>query len=317
MSRKRRLFTSAAVVIFAVLATIGASTTHALAAVDRARDYVVAWLTKDIGAPTGGQALAPFAAGDPPMVRLAAAGDVGTGGAEEKATARTMAAAEDTRSYDALVLLGDNVYPAGDPRRLDATVFGPFAPVLDDRTRLWAILGNHDVMQRHGDAQASALGLPARWYAKHLGPVLFIALDSTEPDNADQQAWLEATLAAATEPWKIVALHHPPYSSGWHGSNGESRDAFVPIFERTGVQLVLSGHEHDYQRTEQINGVTYVVSGGAADVRPTGRADFTAVSWSTYHFLDLAVWPQRIELRAVGQDGLVYDAVTLTTAASD
>ena len=153
--------------------------------------------------------------------------------------------------------------------------------------------------------------MPGRWYAEHLGPVLFIGLDSTQPDDADQRAWLETTLAGATEPWRVVALHHPPYSAGYHGSQQAVRDAFEPLFAEYGVQLVLTGHDHDYQRSVPIDGVTYVVSGGAATLRPTGRADFTAVSWSDYHFLDIAVWADHLELRAIGQDGLVHDQVEL------
>ena len=80
------------------------------------------------------------------------------------------------------------------------------------------------------------------------------------------------------------------------------RDAFAPLFERYGVQLVLSGHDHDYQRSEPINGVTYVVSGAAAGTRRTGEADFTAVSFSWHHFVDIDVFADRLVLRAVNQD---------------
>jgi hypothetical protein len=55
------------------------------------------------------------------------------------------------------------------------------------------------------------------------------------------------------------------------------------------VQLVLAGHDHDYQRSEPIGAVTYVVSGGAAKLRPANRAEFTEVAWSTHHFVDLLI----------------------------
>jgi 3',5'-cyclic AMP phosphodiesterase CpdA len=217
----------------------------------------------------------------------------------------------ESRPFDALILLGDNVYPDGSPTRLQTTVFEPFAPLLGDGTRVFAVLGNHDVQQDHADGHAAALGMPGRWYAEHLGPMLFVGLDSTEPRDPDQLKWLEDTLAAATEPWRIVALHHPPYSAGQHGSDKDVRDAFAPLFARYGVQLVLAGHDHDYQRSEPIDGVTYIVSGGAATLRPTGRAGFTAVSWSTYHFLDIAVWADHLIVRAIGHDQLVHDVVEL------
>jgi hypothetical protein len=106
-------------------------------------------------------------------------------------------------------------------------------------------------------------------------------------------------------------LHHPPYSAGCHGSSRQVRAAFALLFVSYDVHLVLAGHDHDYQRSTPIRGVTYVVSGAGAKTRPTSRASFTAVSWSMRHFLDLDVWSDRLEVSAVGQDGLVYDRFTL------
>lgn len=248
---------------------------------------------------------------EPGVVRFAVAGDVGTGGAEEIATADAMYRLEGDDEYAALLLLGDNVYEDGDPSELGARVFEPFAEVLDGGTQLLAVLGNHDVDSGFGDAQAAGLGMPAAWYATRFDDVVVIALDSNRPDDPNQLDFLENTLASATETWKIVMFHHPPYSGGWHGSDMTVRDAFVPLFEEHGVQLVMTGHDHDYQRSEDINGVTYVVSGGAALLRDTALADFSVVAESTYHFVDLKVSADRLALRAVGQDGGEIDSVTL------
>ena len=88
--------------------------------------------------------------------------------------------------------------------------------------------------------------------------------------------------------------------------------AFSPLFERYGVQLVLSGHDHDYQRSVPQNGVTYVVSGAAAGTRRTGEASFTATSFSWHHFVDIAVYPDHLLLRAINQDLRVADLATIT-----
>jgi hypothetical protein len=77
------------------------------------------------------------------------------------------------------------------------------------------------------------------------------------------------------------------------------------------VQLVLSGHDHDYQRSVPIDGVTYVVSGAAGRPRRTGTAPFTAVSWAWLHAVELAVWSDRLVVRAVGRDGRVADEAVL------
>jgi predicted MPP superfamily phosphohydrolase len=75
-----------------------------------------------------------------------------------------------------------------------------------------------------------------------------------------------------------------------------------PILIANHVQLVLSGHDHDYQRSEVINGVTHIVSGAGSGTRRTGREWFTAQSFAWLHFLDIGVYPDRLVLRAVGSD---------------
>ena len=80
------------------------------------------------------------------------------------------------------MLLGDNVYPNGDPARLGATVFEPFAPVLEAGADLLAVLGNHDVQDANAAGQVTRLGMPGRWYATEVGPVLFLGLDANLAD---------------------------------------------------------------------------------------------------------------------------------------
>jgi len=256
-------------------------------------------------------ATAPSGREAPPL-RLVAAGDVGTGGDAEFRTAAAMDRIEGLAEYDAVVMLGDNVYPSGDPTQVQSKVLDPFAHVLDGPTRLLPVLGNHDVTNGNGDAQAEALGMPGRWYATTIGNTLVVSLDSTRPADPAQLEWLNDTLASSTATWKIATLHHPPYSGGYHGSSIGVREAFAPSFERYGVDLVLAGHDHDYQRSEQIAGVTYVVSGAAAKVRDAHLADFSVAAWSTYHFVDIGIWPDRMEIRAVDQDGNVFDEFTLS-----
>lgn len=245
-------------------------------------------------------------------MRVAVVGDVGTSGPEVHRTGRAMAEASAHCPFHALVLLGDNVYPHGDPAHLKTAVFDPFAPLLARGARLLPVLGNHDVEDGHGDAQAERLGMPGRWYSARLDDdVLFLGLDSNQADNSAQLAWLAQALGDDRAAWKIAALHHPPYSAGHHRSALEVRQAFTPLFERFGVQLVLAGHEHDYQRSKPLGGTTYVVSGGAARLRPTAKAPFTEVAFSTRHFTDLHVYDDHLLLRALDQQERVFDRTTL------
>ena len=247
-----------------------------------------------------------------PLVRLAAAGDVGTGGEAQRATAAAMDRLEQDREFDALLLLGDNIYPAGDPAAIESKLLDPLAPVLDGPTELIAALGNHDVQTGGGDPQIAALGMPGRWYEREVGPVRVIVVDSTRADDPDQITWLRQTLSTPTDvDWTLVIQHHPPFSGGYHGSHGPSDANLVPLYTEFEVDLVLAGHDHDYQRTSPQDGVTYIVSGGAAKLRPTDRAWFTEYAASTYHFTELAVYADRLEIRAVDQNGEVFDTATL------
>lgn len=244
-------------------------------------------------------------------LHLAVAGDVGTGDQAAHRTAAVIDRYEVEDPYDALVLLGDNVYPDGDPKELGRTVFDPFAGVLDGETSLLAVLGNHDVDDGYAAEHAATIGMPDRWYATTIGNTLIIGLDSNQPENPDQREWLAETLRSSDARWKIAAMHHPPYSGGSHGSSLDVRSAFSPLFEQYGVQLVLAGHDHDYQRSEPINDVTYVVSGAAAKLRSAGFDEFTEVALSRLHFLDVTASSDRLTVRAVDQEGLLIDSFVL------
>jgi hypothetical protein len=270
---------------------------------------VVSYLTHRKGGPSTTWAYVPH---EPPAeFHLAVAGDVGEPGSRIDDTGFAAAQIAVAEPYDALLLLGDNVYPNGDPAKLPGTVFGPFADVLGSGATLLAIIGNHDASGGWERAQMEALGMSGRYWAEEFGDVLIVGLDSNDLDRR-QLGFLDHALATTSARWKIVAVHHPPYSAGYQGSSTDVRDELSPVLERYGVQLVLSGHDHDYQRSVPIGGVTYVVSGAAARTRRTGDDGFTAVSYSWHHFLDIAVTGDRLVLRAVGEDGSVFDEVVLT-----
>lgn len=304
--RRRRLLAFVAVVLLAGGAVLASYWRQATS-------YVTHWG----GSPTESRPWTPFPADDEPVLRVAAAGDVGTGGSRAERTARAIADLAQRAPFDVLWLLGDNVYPSGDPTLVEDRVLTPFKPVLDAGVDLLAILGNHDVARGQGQDILARLGMAGRWWSRSYADndVLLIGLDSTTPTDPDQLAWLSATLSQARERWRVVALHHPPYSGGYQGSSLDVRSVFGPLFEEHGVQLVLSGHEHDYQRMAPVNGVTYIVSGAAAETRRTGKLDVTVEAHSWHHFLDISVMADRIVVRAVNQDGRVFDEATIADAS--
>ena len=251
---------------------------------------------------------------DEPVARLAIAGDTGMRNAAEEATAKRMQIESEREGepYDALVILGDMIYPDGDADLTEESITEPFARILDDAV-LIPTLGNHDVQSGEGREIMSRLGRDTDWYVQKIGPVRVIALDSNRVGNKQQMTWLRGVLAEKQSPdtWTIVAMHHPPYSAGEHGSSMNVRRTWVPLFEAADVPLVLAGHDHDYQRSKPQNDITYVISGGGAKLRDTGREDFTAVSASILHYVDLLVYDDRLEGRAIDHDGELIDSFTI------
>jgi hypothetical protein len=265
--------------------------------------------------PTPAASISTPTSDDPLEERLAIAGDTGTRNASQNATAKRMdvVSEQGPRPFDGFILLGDIIYPNGNASLAAKSVTIPFAQVLKT-AKLIPVLGNHDVMSKEQDQIMRSLGRDTRWYVDHVGPVRIIALDSTRVSDPKQLAFLRKALAekqpAGT--WTIAAMHHPAYSAGEHGSTPQVRRYWVPLFRQAGLRLVLAGHDHDYQRSKPQDGVTYIVSGGGAKLRPTGRADFTAFSTSQLHFVDLDVYADRLEGKAINQDGDVIDSFTIT-----
>jgi len=83
-----------------------------------------------------------------------------------------------------------------------------------------------------------------------------------------QVQWLQDELAKDTSDWKVAFMHHPPYSSGGkHGSDNQLREVVEPIFVKYGVNVVLTGHDHFYERIKPQKGIQYFVSGAGGKLR--------------------------------------------------
>jgi 3',5'-cyclic AMP phosphodiesterase CpdA len=251
---------------------------------------------------------------DEPLARLAIAGDTGERNAAVEATAKSMQIESEREGepYDALVIVGDMIYPDGDADLTEASITEPFARVLEEAV-LVPVLGNHDVQSGEGREIMDRLGRDTDWYVEKVGPVRLIVLDSNRVGNKRQMAWLRGVLAEKqpADTWTIAAMHHPAYSAGEHGSSMNVRREWVPLFEAADVPLVLAGHDHDYQRSKPQNDITYVISGGGSKLRETGREDFTAVSASILHYVDLLVYDDKLEGRAIDHDGELIDSFTI------
>jgi hypothetical protein len=265
-------------------------------------------------------------------------GDSGTGSTQQRQLATLMS--NDT--FDVALHAGDIVYGfsngTGDAsyKTYNDWFFDIYAPWLPFRAfyppRATTTAGRKRRRRRvsrrvHTADQRASSSYPdhsERYYSFDYGRVHFVALDSEfafqdVTRRAEQLSWLESDLAATRQPWKVALFHRSPYSAGGeHGSDLAVRAAFSPVFERYGVQLSLSAHEHTYERTHPLResatgtAVTYIVAGGGgAPLYPAGTADWTAFTASRHHYVKGLVTDCTITLTAIGLDGRTFDGTTI------
>lgn len=216
--------------------------------------------------------------------------------------------------YQLIIHTGDMAYDDGTIGQFEANVFGVYSELFRN-VPVFPVPGNHEYNTQGGAPFRSVFALPGdsgeRWYSYDWGRVHFAALD-TQADIATQARWLDRDLAMAQQPWKIVYMHKPPYSSGSRGSDVDLRRALAPVLEKHRVQLVLAGHDHDYERTKPQNGVTYVVTGGGGKgTRDVGTSSFTAFSDEVIHFVYLEVGVDQLVLHAIDAMGTEFDSVVI------
>jgi hypothetical protein len=182
---------------------------------------------------------------------------------------------------DAWLMLGDNAYPNGTLLQYQAAVFETYPTVLRN-TVLWPTFGNHDAQSAHSGTQTGVyfdlFALPRRgeagglwsgseaYYSFDYANIHFMVLDSQGSDRSPGGAmltWAAADLASTTQDWVVAYWHHPAYTKGSHDSDSPSdsgrrlvdmREKVLPVLEAGGVDLVLAGHSHVYERSQLING---------------------------------------------------------------
>jgi 3',5'-cyclic AMP phosphodiesterase CpdA len=248
--------------------------------------------------------------------RFVVVGDFGEGGSSEASIASAIDDWTDGHPINGFVSTGDNVYQSGAPAEFAAAWTAPYGWVDSEGIPVIATLGNHDVETNDGTPVMRLLGMPARWYTKRIGPVEFFVLDANEPTNPDQLRFLEQAIAESTARWKVAVFHQPAYSCSRHGSSPEVDAVWLPILARDGVDLVLNGHDHTYQRFGPIHGTTYVVTGGGGAGLyyetdcPAGTPQ-PDVHETVHNFVTLTTDESTLRLQALNADGRVIDRVTL------
>jgi len=227
-------------------------------------------------------------------------GDSGTANTNVLAVRDAYQTLAGARHTDLWLMLGDNAYSNGTDTEFQNAVFAMFPEMLR-KSVLWPTRGNHEAtdgsgsvyyqiftMPQAGEAGGLASGTE-KYYSFDYGNLHFICLDSQGSDRTPtgpMMTWLANDLAATNKDWIIAYWHHPPYSKGSHNSDTESqliemRQNALPILEAGGVDLVLAGHSHSYERSFLLDGhyglsttLTSSMKKDAGSGRPDGTGSY-------------------------------------------
>jgi len=259
------------------------------------------------------------------VTRLAVIGDFGMDNQAEADVAALVAGWQP----DAVLTVGDNNYPDGRAETIDANIGKYYAAFIHPyqgaygsgatANRFFPALGNHDW---HTTAGSPPLPQPSldyfdlpgneRYYDVVIGPVQVFVVDSDahEPDGIEstsvQADWLRQGLANSTAPWRIVTMHHPPYSSSLaHGPT----PAMQWSYAAWGATAVLAGHDHTYERIVR-DGIVYFVNGiGGADRYPIGTPlpESEAIFNADYGAMLIEATTETITYTLAARTGVVYD----------
>jgi Calcineurin-like phosphoesterase/Purple acid Phosphatase, N-terminal domain len=198
---------------------------------------------------------------------------------------------------DAVLTIGDNAYSSGLDNEFQLEFFDIYKNDILKNKKLYMVPGNHDygnsssntavrnnayynnfTLPTAAELGGTASGTEA-YYSYDIGDVHFVALDSYGRENGNttklydttgaQCVWLKNDLGVNTKKWTVVYFHHPPYTKTSHTSDGEAdlvdvREKFVRILERYGVDLILCGHSHGYERSYLLKGYYKATPAGAA-----------------------------------------------------
>jgi hypothetical protein len=252
-----------------------------------------------------------------PSFRFVAIGDFGTGEPTEKVIADRMREWVDRFGADAFVTMGDNVYPDGGPDNFRRAWTVPYGWVERRGIRVLASLGNDDIKFDGGAALMELLDMPARWYQASLKNADLFVLDATQIEEPAQIAWLRQALSESRAAWQVAVFHRPAFSCATIGNTPPVIENWVPLFERHGVDLALSGDDHAYQRFRPVKGVTYVVSGGGgADLIRLGECGpdtppLVATNDDLHHFVAVQGTRACLRVSAIARDGSIIDTFAL------
>ena len=273
---------------------------------------------------------------------LAIIGDFGVDNTNEGAVASLIRRWDDAARLDGVLTVGDNNYPNGAQSTVEANVGKYYSyfmypyksyktPPLykgapDTINRFYPATGNHDWgdgLKNYLDYYAgikTADGTPQYFYVRNFNTMVDVFFLDSMNNMPAQGTWLQTRLSQSKAPWKIVLVHHPPYSSGQHGNTASTQ---LPYWA-WGAHVVISGHDHNYERIFKRQGTCpafpYIVNGlGGVGIRAISRTEPGSVFKYTqkYGAQLVTATPTQIKLEFITTDNVVQDSLILTKDASD
>jgi hypothetical protein len=270
------------------------------------RFAVLAFLIVAPASVTAQELRLPNAAGS---VKFAVIGDSGQPGTGQTSVAQQLTAWRAKFPFEFVLMTGDNLYGSERPRDYAKKFEIPYKALIDANVKFYASLGNHD---DDGQTQYKLFNMDGKKYYsfKPKDGVRFFAIDTNYVDQK-QLEWLDKELAASGSDWKIAFFHHPLYSSGeTHGSADLQRELLEPVFLKHGVNVVIAGHEHFYERLKPQKGVAYFTLGSSAKLRKGDlrKSELTAYGNDTdYAFMLVEVVGDELYFQAINHKGATLD----------
>jgi len=254
-------------------------------------------------------------------VKFAVLGDWGTGAREQYEVGEQMAAFHARFPFPFVVTTGDNIYGTDRPEDFRVKFELPYKTILANGVKFYVVLGNHDnPTQRFylpfnmgGQRFYTFRGSPGGPAKLTQGGVRFFMLDSNYMDKPELD-WLARELESSGSDWKIAVFHHPLYSSGRrHGPSLDLRAVLEPLLVKGGVNVVLTGHDHDYERVKpQVGGIHHFVSGSGGSLRKGGLDRASAVMDSGFDndftFMLMEIDGDDLHFQSIDRLGKTVDA---------
>jgi len=250
----------------------------------------------------------------PGTLKFAVIGDSGQPGGGQTAIAAQMVKWRANFPFEFVIMTGDNLYGTERPRDYEQKFSIPYKAIIDAGVKFYASLGNHD---DEGQTNYKLFNMEGRKYYsfKPKAEVRFFAIDSNYVDTK-QLEWLDKDLAASGSEWKIAFFHHPLYSSGaTQGSADAQRGLLEPMFLKHGVNVVIAGHEHFYERLKPQKGIAYFIVGSSAKLRKGDLRKSAMTAYgndSDYAFMLVEIDGDNLNFQTISDKGVTLDSGVVT-----